>query len=383
MRRLIGRWSGAYRSLTAGRAAWLDAGLGLALALLGLAEAPDLGLVLPALLLGVALALRRRWPLAAYLVAFAIIVETARWLPFASLFGAMIAAYSLAAYGRSRVVAFGVLFASASFVSIAFHGDLSFLPQPSVAFVIIGTCWLAGNAIRSRQAQADASEERAARLEREQRQAQQIAIAQERARIARELHDVVTHHVSVMVVQAGAARHVMQRSPAQAEEALLAVEARGREALAELRGFLGVIDGRTQAPLELAPQPGTGDIEELVRGVAEAGLPVHFLARGARPELPHGIDLAAYRVVQEALTNALKYASGSPTEVVVDYRPDEIRLEVLDQGSGRGPTGVSGRGLSGLRERLAVYGGRLEVGRRPSGGFAVRATIPIPAEPAL
>jgi MYXO-CTERM domain-containing protein len=383
LRALRAQLSRDYRRLSRERAAWIDAALGAAIAVVGILESPDPGWWLASLVLGLAVALRRRLPLITFLVAFVVISLAARWIPLSSFASVLVTGYTLAAYGRSRFVAFAVLFGAALFVTVVFGSNLSFLPDWSTAFLIIGTLWLAGSAIRTRQQQADDAEERAGRLEREQEQAHEIAIASERARIARELHDVVTHHVSVMLVQAGAARHVLPRDPGQATDALLAVEARGREALAELRGFLGVLEGGTEEILELAPQPGTRDIEALVRGVADAGLPVTLQTRGEPPPLAQGIDLATYRVVQEALTNALKYADGAPTEVVIQYQPEEVRIEVLDKGPGKGdaPDGA-GRGLSGLSERLALYGGRLEAGRRPSGGFAVRASIPVAGLPA-
>jgi len=167
-----------------------------------------------------------------------------------------------------------------------------------------------------------------------------------------------------------------------------AVEATGREALQELRGFLGVLDPEDDGLAELAPQPGTADVESLLQRVTHAGLPVELQVRGERKVLPPGLDLAAYRVVQEGLTNALKYADRARTEVVLDYRSDGIEVEVLDEGPGRalGADGDSeepaGRGLAGLRERVALYGGSVEAGRRPSGGFALRAwlpsTLPVP-----
>lgn len=372
-----------YRRLLADHATALDAAIGLLVGLVALGE----GLArarserdftwTAALPLGVAVACRRRWPLGSYLVLFAFVAAWAAAMPVGCFVAVLLAGYSLAAYGRSQPLSFLVLLGSAVFVSLAFHSDLSFLPQSSVSFIILGTLWLAGAATRSRQRAADLSEERALRLEREQAQAGQIALAQERSRIARELHDVVTHSVSVMVVQAGAARHVISSSPDRAEVALLAVEARGREALAELRGFLGVLEGGFESDPELLPQPGTDNLAALVEGVTAAGLPVTLAVVGEPRPLSRGVALATYRVVQEGLTNALRYAEGADTEVVVSYRPGEVCVEVLDQGPGRAeaPEG-GGRGLSGLRERLVVYGGRLEAGRRPSGGFAVRASIP-------
>ncbi|MGI8610598.1 MAG: sensor histidine kinase [Candidatus Dormibacteria bacterium] len=366
-----------YRHRVAGNAPVFDAVVGAVIGVIGLAESRWLGASLAAVGLAMALAFRRRAPLLVFLAAFGIISAFANDIAFAAFLGVLVAGYTLAAYGRWPVLSFAVMFAAAVFVTVVFHSDLNFLPQSSTGFLILGTLWLAGSAIRVRQRRADELEERARTREREQDDERQIALARQRAEIARELHDVVTHSVSVMVIQAGAARHVMERRPEKAVEALLAIEARGREALAELRGFLGVLDGATEDDLALVPQPGTADLEALISGVAETGLPVRLEILGTRRELPHGVDLAAYRVVQEALTNAIKYAGGSPTEVVVEFRADELAVEVLDEGPGTADTSAGAtRGLVGLRERLAVHGGRLEAGRRPSGGFAVRAWIP-------
>lgn len=370
---------GIYRRVMTEQARWFDAGVAAGVGVLSAFESSRPEALLAALVLAAALAFRRRAPYLVYALSFAVISVFASQMPLAAFVGILVAGYTLAAYGRWPLVTFMVMLASAIFVTLVFRGNLGFLPEWSTSFLIIGTLWLAGNTVRARQRRADELEARAVEREREQEQERQLALAEQRTQIARELHDVVTHHVAVMVIQAGAARHVMKKQPAQAAEALLAVEARGREALAELRGFLGVLDDDpVSGDSELAPQPGTADIGVLIRGVVDAGLPVSLEIIGERRDLPHGVDLDAYRVVQEALTNAIKYADGSATEVVLDYRVDEVTVEILDAGPGRGASGdgVAGRGLAGLRKRLAVYGGRLEAGRRPSGGFAVRAWIP-------
>ena len=204
----------------------------------------------------------------------------------------------------------------------------------------------------------------------------QLALAEERSRIARELHDVVAHSVSVMLVQAGAARQVLTSSPEEAREALLAVEAGGREAMTELRNLLGLLNPDGPG---LAPQPGVGELDDLVQRVRDAGLPVQLRVEGEAKPLPVGLDLTAYRIVQEALTNAIKYSGLAPTEVVLQYRDDEMKLEILDDGGG-GPVPSDrgqGRGLVGMRERVAMYGGRLEAGPRLPKGYAVRVWLPI------
>jgi signal transduction histidine kinase len=233
-------------------------------------------------------------------------------------------------------------------------------------------------------------------LEAEQEAATARAVERERARIARELHDVVTHNVSMMTVQAGAARKVMSRSPELAEQALLAVEAGGRAAMSELRHVMGLLtmpsyepggpadsadpdhpDGPTAA--ELAPQPGLGQLGVLAGRIRDTGVPVELVVSGTPVPLPPGVDLAGYRVVQEALTNTVKHAAGAAVTITVDHRGDELRIEVADTGGTRAAAMAAGngRGLIGLRERLAVYGGTLDAGRRISGGYRVSAVIPV------
>src|SRR5207248_7004203 len=202
------------------------------------------------------------------------------------------------AYSRYRLLSLGVVVVTATVIVTVFHGALPPLPAAAGPYAISVSLWLVGHAIRTRQLRADAFEDKATRLEREQEQATQAAIAEERARIARELHDVVAHNVSVMIVQAGAARHVLKASSEQATGALRAVEASGREAMAELRHLLGLLspDG---GDIGLAPQPGVEQLETLVRRVGEAGLPVTLHIEGQPWPLPPGIDLTAYRIVQE------------------------------------------------------------------------------------
>ena len=328
-----------------------------------------------AALIGAFLAVRRRFIFASYIGVFVIAALTGHDDPWGTFLGALVAAGTLATYARQRLLALLVLLASVVAITVEFGGNLSFIPEQVVPFLILGSIWIAGSAISRRQRRIDASEERAQRRELEQEQARQTALAEERARIARELHDVVTHGVSVMVVQAGAARRKLAHDPGASEQALLAVEATGREALQELRGFLGVLDGNG-APLELAPQPGLADLDALVQRVSDAGLPIEVSVRGENTPLPPAADVAAYRVVQEALTNALKYAEHARTEVVLEFRGEGLALEVVDEGPGTAKGGADGRGLTGLAERVAVCGGTFTAGRRPSGGFAVRAWLP-------
>jgi signal transduction histidine kinase len=213
------------------------------------------------------------------------------------------------------------------------------------------------------------------RLDRER--AASDAVAEERARIARELHDVVAHAIGVMVVQAGAARTVIDRDPPAAKTAMAEVEATGRTGLAEMRRLIGVLTADGAAG-ELAPQPGLAQLDELVRTVRSAGLPVEVLREGQARPLPAGVDVNAYRVIQEALTNALKHAGTAHASVRLGYRDDALDIEVADDGRGPLSTGDgSGHGLVGMRERVGVFGGTLETGARPGGGFVVHATLPV------
>lgn len=244
---------------------------------------------------------------------------------------------------------------------------------------------LAVGLVRARRAFATTLEERGWLLERERESAARGAVDDERARIARELHDIVSHNVSVMVVQAGAARRVLDAEPDQAAAALQAVEAAGRDTMTELRHLLGLLappaDGAE--PPELSPQPSLSRLSPLVDRIAFAGLPVEVRISGEPRPLPSGVDLTAYRIIQEALTNALKHGDGAEAEVSVRYADHYLRVEVLNTGpsvlsGGRGvPQGEEGRGLLGLRQRVRVFGGDLDARRRLGGGFRVRARIPL------
>jgi signal transduction histidine kinase len=239
--------------------------------------------------------------------------------------------------------------------------------------------------LRARRAHARALEERGWLLERERESAARNAVDAERARIAHDLHDIVSHNVSVMVIQAGAARHVLETEPDQAEAALLAVEAAGRDTMAELRHLLGLLapqaDGEEDE--QLAPQPSLRRLSPLIDRIAFAGLPVEVRISGEPRPLPAGVDVTAYRIIQEALTNALKHGDGVKAEVTVRYADHALRVEILNTGpsvltGGRSPlAGGEGRGLLGLRQRVAVYGGDLDARRRLGGGFRVRAKIPL------
>jgi signal transduction histidine kinase len=217
---------------------------------------------------------------------------------------------------------------------------------------------------------------RRARLARDRERAAADAVAEERARIARELHDVVAHAIGVMVVQAGAARTVVDRDPAAAKDAIAQVERVGRDGLAEMRRLIGVLTDADTAAAR-APQPGLAALDELLSTVRSAGLAVEVVRVGPQRPLPAGADLAAYRVIQEALTNVLKHAGPAHARVSLAYDEERLVIDVEDDGIGPAPTDDAGHGLVGMRERVGLYGGDLRTGPRQGGGFAVRAAIPI------
>jgi signal transduction histidine kinase len=247
-----------------------------------------------------------------------------------------------------------------------------------------------GYMMRNWQQRAGESAARLRRAQTEHLQATRRAVEEERARIAAELHDVVTHNVSVMVVQAGAGRRVLDSSPADAREAMLAIEASGRTAMTELRRLLGLLAPSGAPELDapgdqgaLRPQPGLDEVPALLDRVRPTGLAVELCVTGTQRGLAPGPDLAGYRVVQEALTNVIKHADGARAKVHVEYRAHDLIIDVSNVAGSPGPSaGGSGRGLIGLRERIAIYGGSLAAGPRPGGGWRVRATIPLEPAPA-
>jgi signal transduction histidine kinase len=217
---------------------------------------------------------------------------------------------------------------------------------------------------------------RATRAEREREAAARVAVAEERARIARELHDIVAHAMSVMVLQVGAVRHMLPDTLEEGRDALGRVEMAGRTALAEMRRLLGAMR-RDGDDLELGPQPGLDALGSLVEDVVRAGLPVRVHVEGEPVPLPRAIDLSAYRIVQEGLTNALKHANASHAEVTVRYRADEVEVNIADDGSGPETTNGAGHGLVGIRERVNIYGGEMSAGARPGGGFLLTARLAV------
>jgi len=243
---------------------------------------------------------------------------------------------------------------------------------------LFGISWLAGFALHSREEQAEAAEARAAQAELDRELAARIAVAEERARIARELHDIVAHAVSVMVLQVGAVRHKLPGSLEEELDALQRVERTGRAALAEMRRLLDAMR-REGDDVELGPQPGLDALGSLLDDVGRAGLAVELHVDGDAFPLPRAADVSAYRIVQEGLTNALKHARGTRADVTLRYAPDELGIEVLDDGAGTGATTSNGQGygLVGVRERVKIYGGEMSAGVAPGGGFLLSARLPI------
>jgi signal transduction histidine kinase len=324
------------------------------------------------------LLVRRRYPLTTLMVILGITVLSLHGEALGtdilrvSFYACVIAGYTAAAYSPYRVLALATLPFAALLYS-SFH-DLAvpIVPVSSVPFLVLLPIGLAVNGMRTWRQRAD-------RLRQERADALREAARQERARIARELHDIVTHNVSMMVIQAGAARKVLDNAPEAARDALLSVEKGGRAALGELRGVMGLLAADEDEGDTLTPQPGLAQLPPLIERVRDAGIDVTVTTSGDRYPLPAGLELAAYRVVQEALTNTVKHASGARATVDVTYASDGLRITITDTGGRPTPesTTSTGRGLAGLRERLAVYGGTLQATTRLTGGYRVQAQLPL------
>jgi signal transduction histidine kinase len=325
---------------------------------------------------------RRRFPFAAPLAYWLLAAGASfidwRTTPFpVSLFPIGIAVAFLLGNVRNTVkasIGLAVVVGSALTIVYKIPGhstpELVFIPMEFA----IG--WLAGFAVRERSEQAEAAEVRASQAERDRDAAARIAVAEERARIARELHDVVAHAVSVMVLQVGAVRHKLPDALPEDREALEGVERAGRTALTEMRSLLAAMrpDGDG---VEFTPQPGLDDLDSLLREVGRAGLPVELHVDGEPIPLPRGIDLSAYRIVQEGLTNALKHARANNADVSVRYQPYELQLEIRDDGIGTATTDGLGHGLIGIRERVKIYGGEMTAGTASGGGFILSTRLPL------
>jgi len=296
----------------------------------------------------------------------------------------LVAIYSVAAHvdrPRSTIHGLGIVAVSMLVVVVGVLIPQDSLPWYAIPAngVLFAAAWILGDNLRTRRAYLFELEENAAsNLARQEMEAKQAAGA-ERARIARELHDVVAHSMSVMVVQAGAARRVIGSDPERAEEAIQAIEATGRESLNEMRRILGVLrDDEDEA--ELAPTPSLDDFSKLVQQCEEAGLPVDLVVEGEARRLPASLELSAYRIVQESLTNSLKHAGPARATVRLRYQEAALDVEVADNGRGAAAhltADGKGQGLVGMRERVEAFGGSLRTGPRPGGGFEVRAHLPV------
>ncbi len=325
-------------------------------------------------LLGVTVAVRRRHPLLAGIAAQTIVAVAFAFWSDTQILGSSVAwfcsLYALTAWTTGRAFVLGAAFVFASNLAAIAGSAASARSSLPFAVVTLVVMLLVRRVLGDRERRVELAE-------RERDVAAREAVVEERARIARELHDAIAHDVSMMVVQAGAERRVVDED-GSTRETLETIEQIGRGALAEMRRLVGMLRSDDGDPL--APQPGLDDLPRLVAQVGEAGLPVELEVEGERRELPVGIELSAYRIVQEALTNALKHAGEARAAVRVRYGPDSLELEIVDDGAGA-PEGTfapgGGHGLVGMRERVALYGGRLDAGCRQGGGFAVRVRLPI------
>ncbi|WP_422652998.1 sensor histidine kinase [Actinophytocola sp.] len=340
-------------------------------------------IAVPAILGAVApLAFRRRRPvLVAYLVLILGMPHSWLELGVASLAALCISLYTLVTYvGRKQALVFVLATVASAAVQLPLQsGSVTELAAAVVTGALaMALCWVLGEFVGARRAYQVEVEARLHLLETERDQQARIAVAEERARIARELHDVVAHAVSVIVVQADGAAYAVHTQPELAERAVKTISATGREALAELRRLLGVLRSGEDGE-ERTPQPGTQSLSELAERVRSVGLPVRLDIVGAIDDLPAGVGLGIYRIVQEALTNSLKHAGPGASAIVrVERTGDRVELDVLDNGSRkRALVGMSGgNGLIGMRERAHVFGGTLKAGPHPAGGWRVRAVLP-------
>jgi signal transduction histidine kinase len=341
------------------------------------------------------LVVRRRAPFPVFAIAAAALAVQGSLQLRSPLFAFLafnLAVYSLAAYGERRLAVTGVaVWACLLTVRLGYliatrspHVTITGLRDVVDDYVLLAAAWTLGEGVRQRRTHAAELEDRAARLEREREAKARQAAVQERLRIARELHDVVAHSLSVIGVQAGAARLVLDSAatPGRARAAVAAIEATANRAMAEMRRALGILRDTERAGVALAPLPGLGQLPALLDQLRAAGLPVDLTVQGTPRPVAQSVDLSLYRIVQEALTNALRHASASRAHVAVGYGGGAITVEVSDDGRGPPPAAArsQGAGTVGMRERVALFGGELQVGARPQGGYAVRVCLPVPAE---
>ena len=328
------------------------------------------------------LAWRVRYPIATVVVITAaggllVAVAAPHQAPFEVFIGSVLASYSIGAHtaGRRKWLGLGLMFGVGLPFMVAAAGNGMATGNALAPIAWLTGAWAVGAIIRGRRLRTAELELLTAELAQQRDLQAQAAVAVERGRIARELHDVVAHNVSMMVVQAGAADRVLEGDQPDVRRALAAIAGTGRETVDEMRLLLGVV--RSDEGAGLSPQPGLGDLDQLVSNVRSAGLHVDLRVEGERSPLSPGVDLSAYRIVQEALTNVLKHAGTASVEVTVRYANDAVQVEVCDDGRPREPTAGGGNGLIGMRERVAMLGGEFRAGARRDGGFAVFARLPI------
>ncbi|AHI02083.1 sensor histidine kinase [Kutzneria viridogrisea] len=354
--------------------------------------------LLTAVLLLVPLVFRRANPkLACYVILAGGFLQLFTWVPFNGLdyttggllvrpadLALGVALYTMVAYvGRRQGAIYAVWLTVGTVCWEIFRVQqvVGVVSTLMLIVTIFAFCWAMGEFVGARRAYNAEVMERLKLLETERDQQAKIAVAEERTRIARELHDVVAHAVSVMVVQADGAGYALQTDPQMAQLALSTISDTGRQALTELRRLLGLLRGEENSEAERVPQPDTGSLPKLAEQVRAAGLPVELTMHGDLDDLPAGVGLSVYRIVQEALTNSIKHAGGSASATVrVDRTEDQIEVEVNDDGFGtpRELAGMSGgNGLIGMRERAGVLGGSLDAGPRPGGGWRVKAVLPV------
>jgi signal transduction histidine kinase len=334
------------------------------------------------------LAARRRFPgtVLALIVASGLAGAALFLPPFFLGPAILVAVYSVAAYGSRWVALAGLAAAELGLAAVQLIQGRFGEPAAWVQFaLIIGAAWLLGYFVGDRHVYAARLEERTAELEQAREELARRAVAEERLRLARELHDVVAHSMSVIAVQSGVGAHVAESRPEEVGKALSAIEATSRATLEELRRLLGVLRQDSESQASLSPVPGLADLDSLLGEVAKAGLAVRLRVEGTPSPLPAGVDLSAYRIVQEALTNVVKHAGPAQAQVTIGYRDQDVTVEVTDDGRGAAALagdgrGGTGHGLVGMRERVAAFGGDLETGPRPGGGFRVAARLPLAAE---
>jgi signal transduction histidine kinase len=358
-------------------------------------EPPDVGLPRGRFVVGWALVLLHTLPLVARRrfpgTVLALVVGSG--LAFAALdlppdllgVAILVAVYSVAAYGSRSVALAGLAGVEVALVAVQLTPGRTGVGTWLGNLGGVAAAWLLGQFAHNYRAYAARLEERTIELERAREELARRAVTEERLRLARELHDVVAHAMSVIAVQSGVGAHVADTNPQEAARALAAIEATSRAALEELRRLLGVLRQEDEPQGALAPVPGLADLDSLLAEVGKAGLAVKLQINGTRPPLPAGVDLSAYRIVQEALTNVVKHAGPAHAQVVVGYRDQDVTVEVIDDGRGAVTSASDGRvgpghGLIGMRERVQVFGGDLQTGPRPGGGFRVAARLPFAAD---